>query len=183
MNYDLSPVKAKMQEVKEWLSKEFLTINTGRATPAVLDGVVIDSYGTKVAISHVAAITVEDPRTLRVVPWEKDNMMLIEQAVNEADLGVSVSADDMGLRVSFPELTTERREQFVKIVKERLEDARISVRAEREKIWTDVQEKEKEGELSEDEKFQLKKDIQDLVDETNNALEALAEKKEVDTMS
>ncbi|NIT70706.1 ribosome-recycling factor, partial [candidate division KSB1 bacterium] len=102
----------------------------------------------------------------------------IEQAINAADLGVSVAADDAGLRVFFPELTSERRDAFVKVVKERLEDARISLRRHREEAWDDIQKKEKDGELTEDEKFSSKEELQKMVDEINKELEEVAKKKE-----
>lgn len=183
MAYDFSPVKEKMDEIKDRLKKELLSISTGRANPAVLDNVFIEVYGTKTAINHVAAVTTEDARTLRVSPWEKDNMMSIEQSINEANLGVSVVADDSGLRVSFPELTGETREMFAKMVKDKLEDARIAVRAERESAGGAINDQEKAGDISGDEKFTYKKELQDIVDASNIALEDIADKKEADIMS
>ncbi|GMQ95398.1 MAG: ribosome recycling factor [Patescibacteria group bacterium] len=183
MSYDFSGTKNKICEIERWFEKELSGIHTGRATPSLLDGVAVDSYGAKVAVSHVASITTEDPRTLRIAPWDKTQMKEIEKAIDVADLGVSVSVDDAGLRVFFPELTTERRALFVKVSKEKLEDARVSVRAEREKVWSDIQEKEREGELSEDDKFRLKDELQDIVDKVNKKLEEMAERKEKEIMN
>ena len=183
MAYDFTVFKNKINEVEEWLKGEFSSIHTGRAMPALLDGVAIDSYGAKTAINHVAAVTAEDPRTLRVSPWDKSQIKEIEKAINDADLGVSVASDDQGLRVFFPELTTERRQSFVKIAKEKLEDARVSLRGEREKIWNDIQSKEKNGEITEDDKFRLKDDLQKMVDDANKKLEEMADKKEEEIMS
>ena len=183
MNYDFSLFKNKIIETENWLSKELSSIHTGRAMPALLDGVMIDSYGAKTAINHVAAVTAEDPRTLRVSPWDKSQIKDIEKAINEANLGVSVASDDQGLRVFFPELTTERRQSFVKIAKEKLEDSRITLRKEREDTWSDIQKKEKEGELSEDDKFRLKDELQKIVDEANNKLENITNAKEQEIMN
>lgn len=183
MAYDFSSLKSKLNETEEWLSGEFSSIHTGRAIPALLDGVMVDSYGSKTAISHIAAVTTEDPRTLRIAPWDKSQIKDIEKAVNDADLGVSVAADDQGLRVFFPELTTDRRQAFVKIAKEKLEDARIRVRKEREDVWGDIQKKEKDGEITEDEKFNLKDELQKIVDEENKKIEEMADKKESEIMS
>ncbi len=182
MNYDFTLLKNKLTEIEEWLSREFSAIHTGRAIPALLDGVMVDSYGAKTAINHVAAVTTEDPRTLRVNPWDKSQVKDIEKAINEANLGVSVASDEQGLRVFFPELTTERRQSFVKIAKEKLEDARISLRKEREDVWSDIQKKEKDGELSEDDKFRFKEELQKLIDEANNKLEQMTENKEQEVM-
>jgi len=102
----------------------------------------------------------------------------IEQAIQQSDLGLSVSIDDKGLRVKFPELTSERRAGLVKVAKQKLEDARVSLRSERERVWDDIQKKEKEGGMSEDEKFRLKEQMQKIVDETNKKLEEMTEKKE-----
>jgi len=170
-------LKNESDKVGEWLARELSNIRTGRATPALLDGVSIEQYGARTKISHVAAISIEDPKTLRVTPWDKATIKLIESAIQAANLGVSVSTDGVGVRVSFPDLTTERRTLLSKLVKEKLELARVSVRKEREECWNDVVKKEKDGEISEDDKFKLKEDLQKLVDEANTRLEEQAERK------
>ncbi len=183
MPYNFSAFKTSATEVEEWLAKELASIHTGRATPALLDNVKVNAYGAKSPLVHVASVSIEDPRTLRVAPYDKSQIKDIEQAINAADLGVSVAADDAGLRVFFPELTSERRDAFVKVVKERLEDARISLRRHREEAWDDIQKKEKDGELTEDEKFSSKEELQKMVDEINKELEEMAKKKEEDILS
>ena len=183
MAYDFSTIKTRLGEIEEWFKKELTAVHTGRATPALLDGVIIDSYGTKTAIPHVAAISVEDARTLRVAPWDKGQIKDIEQAISKANLSVSVSSDDAGVRVFFAELTAERRETLAKVVKEKLEEARVSVRKEREEVWSDVQDKERAGELTLDEKFLYKDDLQKIVDEANVKIEVVAENKEQDLRS
>lgn len=180
MAYDFSVFKKEVQEIREWLAKEFSTIRTGRATPALLDSVSVESYGTRSPISHVAGITSEDPRTLRVSPWDKNNIKAIEKAITAANLGVSVAVDASGLRVSFPELTSERRGILKKLVGEKLEDAKVSMRQVREKVWSDIQAKEKEGEMSEDEKFRLKEELQRLVDEAGQTFAEMGERKEAE---
>ena len=124
----------------------------------------------------------EDARTLRVVPWDKSLVKGIEKAIGAANLGLSVATDDLGIRVIFPQLTTETREKLVKVLKEKLEEARITARKEREKIWDDIQRQEKEGKMTEDERFRAKEELQKIVDETNKNLEALFEKKEKEVM-
>lgn len=178
MTYDFSAFKKKIEGVKEHLGKELSTIHTGRASIALLDMVSIESYGSRLAIPHVATVTNEDARTLRIVPWEKSNGKEIERAINEANLGLSVSSDDSGLRVSFPPLTTERRIAFTKIAREKVEEAHIAIRNEREKTKNDIISKERDGEMSEDEKKISLENLQKLVDEANNTLDMLGEKKE-----
>ena len=129
-------------------------------------------------LNQIASVTVEDPRTIRVAPWDTSAIKSIEKAITVADLGVSAAADEKGVRVFFPELTGERRTEMGKKVKEKLEASRIKLRGAREKIWDDIQKKEKDGEMSEDEKFRYKEEMEKLVQDANKAFDALAEKKE-----
>lgn len=181
--YNFSSFKIKLGEVEDWLGREYLGIRTGKATPAVLDSVMVDSYGSKTPLKHVAAIGIEDARTVRVTPWDKSQLSAIQTAIDMANLGLSVSPDSTGLRVIFPALTEERRKMLIKLLGEKLEDARISVRKEREKVWTEIQAEEKAGKLSEDEKFKAKDELQKMIDEANKKLEALASKKEIEIMN
>lgn len=182
MAYDFSKFKRECRATEEWLKREYGGINTGRAAPALLDTVQIEVYGSRVPISHVAGILIEDARTLRISPWDKTQIKDIEKGIVISNLGVSVAIDDSGIRVSFPQLTTERRVQLVKMLKEKLEESRVKVRAEREKIWNDIQAKEKDSLMSEDDKFKGKEELQKLVDEANKTLEAIFEKKEKEVL-
>ncbi len=180
MAYDFSHFKAQLASVEEWLGEELSGIRTGRAAPAVLDGVTIESYGSKTPLKHVASISSEDAKTLRVSPWDKSQIKAIEKGIGEANLGISVSSDADGIRVFFPDLTSERRTMLAKLAREKLEQGRVSVRSERDEVWKDIQESEKDGDISEDEKFKLKEEMQKLVDASNSKLDELTEKKEKD---
>ena len=175
--YNFKQFQEEITNVIEHYKTELVSIRTGRATPALLDSVKVSLYGSKVPLQQVGAVTTEDARTLRVLPWEKDAVNQIEQAIRDADLGVSLSSDEKGVRVCFPELTSERREQLVKLTNTKLEDARISLRKHREETWSDIQEQHKASLLSEDEKFRSKDKMEELVKDGNTALEALAKKK------
>jgi ribosome recycling factor len=177
--YDLNPLKEEMKQVQEWLAKEYAQIHTGRAMPALLDGVNVESYGSFQPLKNVASTTIEDPKTLRVVPWDKSQIKDVEKALYAADLGFSVAVDDAGIRVIIPALTTETRQKLAKIAKERLEDARITVRKAREVILNDF----KNDKLPEDVMRNAKDDVQALVDNTNNELESLYKKKESDILN
>ncbi len=183
MPYDFNQFKKRVIGVEEWLGNEFSGIRTGRATAVLLDSVLVDSYGARTALKHVANISVEDAKTLRITPWDNSLVKGIETAIAASNLGVSTVPDSAGVRVIFPDLTSERRAQLVKLVGQKLEDARVSLRKEREEVWNDIQTKEKEGDLTEDEKFKYKEDLQKLVDEANKKLEAMAEKKEAEIAS
>lgn len=175
--YNFTGFKAGVKGVEEWLVTEHSSIRTGRATPALLDSVMVDSYGSKMPIAHVAAVSVEDPKTLRVSPWDHAMVKEIESAIAAANLGVSTSPDSSSIRVIFPELTSDRRKLLMKLAGEKLEEAKISLRGEREKIWNDIQKQEKEGTVTEDEKFTYKEELQKMVNEAGAKLESLHERK------
>ena len=176
--YNLRLFENKLHEVESWLGRELSNIRTGRATPALLDTVTIEQYDTRSKISHVAAISVEDPKTLRISPWDKTTIKLIESALQAANLGVSVVVDGAGLWVIFPELTNERRKLLQKLANEKLEGARISVKKEREEVWNQIIREERDAVISEDEKFSLKDEIQKFVDDVNKRLREAVDRKE-----
>lgn len=182
MQYNFSTFKTELKKAEAFLSKEYSQLNIGRASTMVLDSISVPSYGSFVPLKNVANISIEDPKTLRIAPWDKNQIKDIEKAIQAANLGLSLATDDQGIRVIFPQLTTETRGTLVKVLKEKLEEARITVRRERERIWEDVQAKEKEGKLTEDEKFRAKEDLQKIIDEANQTLEASFEKKEKEVM-
>ncbi|MDD2934979.1 MAG: ribosome recycling factor [Candidatus Pacebacteria bacterium] len=183
--YDFSKFKKELSEIESWLTKEYTTIRTGMASPALLDSVKVESYGSFMPINQLATVGTEDARTIRVSPWDKSQVQVraIEKAINDANLGVSVVSDSAGVRVIFPELTSERRVLLIKSAKEKQEKARVSLRGEREKVWEDIQKKEKNGEIGEDEKFRLKEEMQKYVDETNRKFEEIFSKKEKEISS
>lgn len=178
MAYNSKEFSARGQDIVKWLEGEFGSIRTGRATPALLDLVMVESYGTKVPVEQVGSVSVEDPKTLRVSVWDQNAVKAVEKAINEANLGVSVVADGGGVRVIFPDLTGERRAQLTKIAKAKLEEARISLRSARDEAIKEIEALEKAGELSQDEKFSAKEDIQKHVDAVNQTLEEHFERKE-----
>ena len=175
----MSPeIKQRLDEVLVWLQKEFASIRTGQANPSLLDGVKVEAYGTYMSLQQVGSVSTEDARTLRVSMWDSSQVPALEKALREADLGISVVVDSAGLRVIFPELTSERRVQLVKLSKSKLEDARIAVRAVRDDAMKELERAFKASELSEDDKFSAKEAIQKSVEDTNNKLESLYNAKE-----
>lgn len=173
-------IKQKLHEAKEWLQKEYSGIRTGQANPALLDSIKVESYGSFMPINQIGSIGVEDARTLRISLWDATQVAALERAIRESDLGVSVVTDSSGLRVIFPELTSERRVQLLKLAKSKLEDSRISVRAIRDEVMKAIDKSEKDGDISEDEKFSQKEAVQTAVDATNKSLEELFTTKEAE---
>ncbi len=180
--FDISTFKKVANDKVVWLSQELQGIRTGRASPALLDGVSLEVYGSRMKLNQVANVTVEDARSLYVNPWDKSHVKAIEKAITLADLGVSVGSDDKGVRVSFPDLTAERRQQLVKLVRGKLEDARIQLRGERSKAMGEIDAGEKEG-MGKDDAQRLKDDVQKVVDEVNKLLDGATEKKETELNS
>ncbi len=182
MQYNFSNLKNEFKKVEEFLGKEYSQLSTGRASPMILDGISVEVYGAHQPIKNVASISIEDPKTLRINPWDKGQIKGIEKAIMIADLGLSTAVDESGIRVIFPQLTTENRQKLVKVLGEKLEEARITVRRERGNAWDDIQKQEREGTMTEDEKARGKDELQKIVDETNKNLEALFAKKEKEVL-
>lgn len=182
MIYNFSNLKSEFKKTEEFLGKEYSQLSTGRASPMVLDSISVESYGSRQPIKNIASINIEDPKTLRINPWDKNQVKSIEKAILLADLGLSVAVDDAGIRVIFPQLTTETREKLVKVLKEKLEESRITIRKFRGDAWEDIQEQEKEGKMTEDERKKAKDELQKIVDEANKNLEILFEKKEKEVL-
>ncbi|MDO8590687.1 MAG: ribosome recycling factor [bacterium] len=176
--FNFSKFNQKAKEIEEWLGKELANVRTSRATPAILDGILVESYGAKLPINQVGSIASQDARTLFITPWDTASIKEIEKAIVASNLGLSVSAVDIGVRVSFPELTSERRTALIKVAKEKFEHARVSVRKIRDEIQNEIEAAEKKGGMGEDEKFRLKAELQKLVDALNKKLSEATDRKE-----
>ncbi len=178
MTYDFKPLEQKLADAKEWLAREYRGLRTGRATPAVLDSVTVSAYGSVMPLKQVGNISIEDARSLRISPWDAGLVKDIERGIVAANLGLGTATDSAGIRVTFPELTGERRAQLIKVAKGKLEEARTAVRVARDESWKHIQDAEKEGGMSEDDKFRLKDELQKKIDATNSELEAAFDSKE-----
>ncbi|MBI4068047.1 ribosome recycling factor [Candidatus Kaiserbacteria bacterium] len=178
MAYDFSKLDKKLLEIKEWLSREYQSLRTGRAAPALLDAVHVDAYGSRMPLKQVANIGIEGARSLVVTPFDPSLLKDIERGVVSANLGVGSAVSGNFIRITFPELTGERRQALVKGAKSKLEEARVALRSARDEHWSAIQMSEREGTMTEDEKFRLKDELQKKMDTANDALEALFDKKE-----
>lgn len=176
--YDFKTLKEKTKSIEDWLKKEYMTLRTGIASPSILDAVQLEVYGVRMPINQIANIGIEDARVIRITPYDKSQSKEIEKAITIANLGVSVGTDDKGVRVFFPELTGDRRILLIKTSKGKLEDARMNLRGLRDDTWKDIEKKEKEGGMGEDDKFRYKNEMQKIIDESGRNLETLFAKKE-----
>lgn len=177
MSYNFSQIKKEAGEVKEWFKKECSVLRTGRATPALVENLLIESYGARTPLKHIAAIGIEDAKTIRISPWDTSSLKDIEKAISSSNLGVQPIADKDSIRIRLPDLTEERRASLVKILYEKLEEAKVSLKLKRDEVWKDIQEKQRESEITEDEKYRYKDDLQKIIDETVEGLEEMAEGK------
>ena len=179
MSFNITNLDTNLKDVADWLSKEYGQVHTGRATPIILDSVMVEAFGSWQPIKNMGSINIEDARTLRVSIWDKALSKEVEKAIGAANLGLSVAPDSDGMRVIFPVLTTENRSRLVKALKDKLEEARISVRKERENSLNEL----KSADLPEDDARRAKEDIQKRVDAANVKLEAIFESKEKEVMN
>jgi len=158
-------------------------LRTGRASTSLVDGLMVDYYGSKSPIKQVANITTPDPKTIMISPWDKDNLVNIEKAVRESQLNLNPMNDGQVIRINIPALTEDRRKELVRVLNQKTEEARVSVRKNREEIWNTIQEMEENGEIGEDDKFSGKEKLQKVVDEYNEKIEEIRGKKEQEIMT
>jgi len=175
--------KTSFEGALEHFANETSKIRTGRAHPGLVEHLMVDYYGTRTPLRQVANVSIPEARQILIQPWDKGKIVLIEAAIRESDLGLAPSNDGIALRITLPSLTEETRKNLVKSLNSRAEEARIVVRTVREEIWKDIQELEKAGEISEDEKFAGKEELQKIVDEYNQKLEAMRKKKEEEVLT
>ncbi len=167
--------KDRMHKAVVHLQEEFGSIRTGRAAPALVEKLKVDAYGSEAELRTLAGITVPEARVLAIAPYDKGNMKSIEKAIQASDLGVNPSNDGTVIRITFPELTGERRKDLVKVVKKQAEEARVAVRNVRRHIR---QELERDGDISEDEVKSIEKEIEKLTHDVVAEIDTMVGHKE-----
>jgi ribosome recycling factor len=178
MNYDFSKIKSAVGDIKKKFQGEISSLRAGRASPGLVENIMVDSYGAKMPLKYAASINIEDSRTLRITPWDISVLKNIENALANSSLGSQPISDKQSIRLILPELSEERRKALIKTLSEKIEEARVSLRRERDKVWKDIQEKERKGEIPEDDKFRFKEELQKIIDKATEELEEIAERKE-----
>ena len=176
-------LKQKGNSIIEHLMSEISSLRTGRATPALIENLEVDYYGTKTPLKAIAAISNPEPRMLTIQPWDKGAMQAIEKAIQMSPLGINPVADRDMIRLSIPALTEERRKELTKLLGRFIEDARIKVRKEREDALRVVDAQFKNKEISEDERFRDRSNIQKQIDEINKKIEDIGMAKEKEIMA
>uniref|UniRef100_A0A7V3RG42 Ribosome-recycling factor n=1 Tax=candidate division WOR-3 bacterium TaxID=2052148 RepID=A0A7V3RG42_UNCW3 len=170
--------KQKMEKSLNLLNQEFAKIRTGRATPALLDGVKVEYYDTVLPLNQVASISIPEPRLIVIQPWDKQALSAIEKAIYKADIGLTPNNDGNVIRLSLPPLTAERREELVKLAQKLAEESRVAIRNIRRDANNELKKLEKEKKISEDDSFKGQESIQKLTDEYIKKVDEILKKKE-----
>lgn len=170
--------KEKFEKTLEHLKNEITSLRTGRATPALVEDIAVESYGTKQPMKAVASISVQDAKTIVVDPWDKNLIQAVEIAISNSQLGINPVNDGKLIRLPLPELTQDRRQELVKVLHQKLEDARIATRKIREEVRKEIEVQEKNKEIAEDDKYKMQDDLEKLVKEYNDKIKEIGENKE-----
>ena len=174
----VADAKTHMQKAVEAAKREFASVRTGRASPALLERVMVDYYGVATPVTQVASVTVPDARLLVIQPWDKSIIKDVEKAIQKSELGLTPSVDGTVIRLPIPSLTGERRKELVKVVHKQAEEARIAVRNIRRDCKDRLEKLEKKGDLSEDESRRAVDELQKLTDQHVKEIDALLAAKE-----
>jgi ribosome recycling factor len=171
-------IRERMEKTVETAGREFGRIRTGRATPALLDGIMIDAYGSKMPLNQVATISVPQPRLLKLQPFDKTNMSAIEKAIMTSDLGINPRNDGHSVIVEIPTLSEERREELAKRVRKHGEEMKVAIRNVRRDGNDELKMIEEEKEISEDDLDRGLKKVQEITDDYIKKIDDLVDKKE-----
>jgi ribosome recycling factor len=182
LNQVYQEMERKMSKAAEALKAEFAGIRTGRANPALLEGVKVQSYGALVPLNQVAGVSVPEPRLLVIQPWDKNALPEIEKAILKSELGLTPMNDGRVIRLPIPTLTEERRRELSKVVKKMAEDQKVAVRNIRREANDDIKKLEKDKKISEDESKKALEKTQELTDKAIKGLDEILAKKEKEIM-
>ncbi len=177
---DFTETRALMQKAVDHFKSEIAAIRTGRAVPALIENIPVNAYGgsTRMAVKELGTITTSDAQTLVVQPWDQSVIGEIRQGILAANVGLTPIIDNNLIRISVPALTAERRQEYVKLLHQKMEETRVSIRNVRQEKMRDIKSAFEEKKISEDEKFKAEEDLQKITDEYTSQVESLGEKKE-----
>ena len=178
----LSEAKAKMKKSVEALSKSYQRVRTGRASLSLLDGVRVKYYGTPTPLKQVASLTIPDPKTIMIQPWDPSVLGEIEKAILKSELGLTPANDGKVIRIPIPPLTEERRKELVRLVRKMAEESRVAIRNIRRDANEMIKELEKEKEISEDEMHRAQDEVQKITDEFIKEIDGVCQEKEKEVL-
>jgi len=175
--------RTNFEKAIEFFKADLSQLRTGRASAGLVDNLMIDYYGSKSPLKQVASVTTPEPKTIVISPWDKGSLVYIEKAVRESQLNLNPVNDGHVVRINIPPLTEDRRKELVKVLNQKAEEARVSIRKIREGAWEEIQSLEESGRIGEDDKFAGKDKLQKVVDEYNAKVEEVRGKKEEEIMT
>ena len=178
----IEDLKPELDKTLEFLKGEFMKIKTSRATPAMVEDVEVQAYDQKLSIKQLGTINIPQPRLITISLWDNSVLPEVEKAIR-VQSSLSPVVDGEIIRINIPALSEEQRKEYVKIINDKTEEARISIRLHREKAWKEIQELERKGEIPEDDKFKAKDELQKIIDDYNKQIEDLRKSKESDIMT
>ncbi|MGQ9557344.1 MAG: ribosome recycling factor [Desulfurispora sp.] len=179
----IAEAEANMKKTVEVVKKEFASLRAGRATPALLDKITVNYYGTPTPLNQLANISVPEARLLVIQPWDKSALPEIEKAILKSDLGITPSSDGTVVRLQIPQLTKERRAELVKVIKKKAEEGRVAIRNVRRDANDALKAREKKGEISEDDLKRSQDEVQKITDKYIKEIDSLLQNKEQEIMS
>jgi ribosome recycling factor len=179
----LADAKERMHKSVESTRNEFSTIRTGRASPHLLDRLVIDYYGAQTPLKQLATLHAPEPRLLTIQPYDKSSMKAIERSIQESDLGLTPNNDGSIIRLQIPEMTEERRREMVKVARGVAEEGRVAIRNIRRDVMHDLRELKEAGEAGSDDERRAEEALQKLTDEKIAQLDAALKAKEADILA
>lgn len=178
----LKEVKPKMNQAIESLETDLSRVRTGRANPSILDAVVVSYYGSNTMIKELASVTVPEPTQIVIKPWDRGALSAIETAIRNSEIGLSPINDGQGIRLVLPPMTEERRKEIVTQVKKFGEETKVTLRNIRRESWEKVQNAEKKGEATEDDRRWAEEELNKIVNEMNKKVESVVIAKETEIM-
>lgn len=174
----IEQIKKAGEQAVTSFKEELSRLRAGRASGAMIEHLTVDAYGSAMELRQIASITTPDARTIMIQPWDRGLAPAIVKTLESASLGMQPNASDEGIRLMLPELTQERRAELIKTIGRVSEEARVKVRKTRDEAWKDIQEAERKGIITEDDKFMLKEKLQKEVDAAHDKIEELRAQKE-----
>jgi ribosome recycling factor len=173
----IEKIKPELEKVIDFFQGELQRVRSGKANPSLVEDVIIEAYGAKSPLKQLAAISCPEPRQILVQPWSKEYLEPVEKALAKEDLGTSPIVDGHLIRINLPSLTTEFREKLLNQLAKKTEEIHQTIRKWRDEAWKEIQEKTRAGEISEDNKFRAKDELQSLIDEYTSKVNEIKEKK------
>jgi len=181
--FDVNQARQKMQKTLESLDAELKQIRAGRATPALVESILVDVYGSKMPVNQLANINIVDAHLLIVQPWDKNNVESVVKAINESNIGLTPTVDGELIRLVIPSLSEERRLELVKSLGQIIERSKVAIRQVRRDLIDEVEKSKENKEITEDEEKRQKDQVQTLVDEFNKGIDEISESKTQELMT